>query len=134
MNDKDTVAYLRERLSEIDQRTGTVSAEWLHGELTRIDRNSNEISEMQKYEAQLQLEDRKAFLAGANESFKAALDYAKVALNTAFLVNGGGAVAMLAFISNQKAGVSGLAWSIVAFALGALFAAAATGCAFFAQE
>jgi hypothetical protein len=137
MNAKDTVAFLRERMTGIDPRTGSVSAEWLHQQLVEVERRTPEISEIQKQNHSFQLEQYKAHLVSQNESFKASLDFAKVALSTTFLLNGGGAVALLTVIGQSivhKQVMPNL-WSVVVlFGFGAVAAVAALAAAFFAQE
>ncbi|MBA8888908.1 hypothetical protein FHW12_003144 [Dokdonella fugitiva] len=80
---------------------------------------------------------RRIQLAGI-ESFKSVIDIAKAALNTALIVNGGSAVAMLAFcgavISKDRSVTPMIVIAMGMFALGVLSAALASGFAYFAQH
>src|ERR1700722_9884926 len=70
--------------------------------------------------------------------FKAILDLAAVALNAAFLVNGGAAVAMLAFVGTARANTNlfdthALVFALSIFALGVFAALIATGLGYYTQ-
>ena len=73
----------------------------------------------------------------ALESFRSVMDMAKAALNSALLVNGGGAVAMLTFCGavapRAKLPVS-IIFGSTSFALGVLAGAIAMGVAYLAQH
>lgn len=71
------------------------------------------------------------------ERFEVVVASAENALKNAFLVNGGGAVALLAFFgqASKQPGFSSawLAWALLVLVIGTAFAAVATGLSFLAQ-
>ena len=77
----------------------------------------------------------------ATEQFKAAVQSGQHALNIAMLINGAAGVSVLAFIGNVISRSSvcrpvvppTMVWSLIAFAVGVLFAAVAHGAAYFSN-
>ena len=72
--------------------------------------------------------------------FKAVIESGKTALTTVMLVNGGAAVALLAFIANMAAKVDSpiklyaIAGALMWFVMGVLLAALATGTTYLTQS
>jgi hypothetical protein len=139
MNGKDATRYITQRLDQLDDQNGAVLIAWLRHTLRELNDRMPEISEWQKLEYSKQLESHKFLLAGKIESYKAAVDYAKVSVTMAFALNGGAAVAVLALIGQYQlktppVPAQQLVWTVVPLVVGALAAAISMGATFLVQD
>jgi hypothetical protein len=99
--------------------------------------------QLEKYKADcnVQLEKFKAECNAIRENFKlkfqATVQSGQAALKSAFLINGGAAVALLAFIGNVwtkiQANVTGLGFPLLLYVFGVLFPAVASGLTYLCQ-
>lgn len=93
-----------------------------------------------KLNHQSNIEEYKAKVANGLELFKSVISYGQAALNSAILVNGAAAAAILALIGNlwgkspEPAAIIGLASSVKDFARGAFLAAIGTGITYLCQS
>ena len=91
------------------------------------------------YKAKLQkwIEEQKNVQSHQVEMFRAVISAGQNALRSAFLMNGGGAVAVLAFIgnlaNNDPQRIPSLAPSLTVFVSGVLLVAVASGATYFSQ-
>lgn len=140
MEAKELVKNIRLALTKLEE-TGqqTVSAPALREYLDKVESNATLSIELQKLQHESNLAHYKATSDLALEMFRSVLGFAQHALKTIILVNGGAAVAVLAFIGNIWTKLQGInvaealitseAW----FAGGVLLGAVATGTSYFAQ-
>ncbi len=85
---------------------------------------------------QSKLASRRADHESHLELFKSVLESGQTAINTAILISGGGAVALMAFVGNLPAkdpATPNLACAIILFAIGVLSGAMAAGARHFSQ-
>ncbi|CAI8811393.1 MULTISPECIES: hypothetical protein [Pseudomonas] len=93
-------------------------------EATSTDNNPEENSEVLKARLQLSLDAHKHNLSANLEMFKSIIQSGQNALKTMLLLNGGAAIALLAFIGklsdNNSSAIPDFAYSLTAFVIGAL--------------
>ncbi|MFB3893001.1 MAG: hypothetical protein ACE15C_13365 [Phycisphaerae bacterium] len=82
-----------------------------------------------RYEAQCRL-----VLAAASIHFSAVVSFARDAVKTTLLINGGAAVAILTKLGSASYSADYFKWSLLTYACGVLAAAIASGLAYFAQR
>jgi hypothetical protein len=120
---ENLIKYLDERLRDFSAPTPVQSSEATH----------------ERYKADLQrwVEEHKNIHAYGLETFRSVIQAGQNALRTAFIMNGGAAVALLAFIGHLSSvapeRVSSLAPSLAAFVIGVLIAALASGTTYLSQ-
>lgn len=96
--------------------------------------------EKDKFRHQLKMFDLTNLSQNGFEMFKSVLETAQTALRSVIIMNGGAAVALLAFIGNvwnsqmSKDVVGFLIWSIASFAVGTFFCAAGAGFRYLSQD
>lgn len=93
-------------------------------EATSNDNKTDENTEALKARLQLSLEEHKYNLSANLEMFKSIIQSGQNAIKTMLLLNGGAAIALLAFIGklsdNNSSAIPDFAYSITAFVIGAL--------------
>ena len=116
------VAYLNEAIASMDRLPSQPST-----------------ADTELYKAKLQkwIEEQKNVQSHQVEMFRAVISAGQNALRSAFLMNGGGAVAVLAFIgnlaNNDPQRIPSLAPSLTVFVSGVLLVAVASGATYFSQ-
>jgi hypothetical protein len=106
-------------------------------EMSKLQHESN--LEWYKAQRQCEIENYKAQVLSEAEMFKSVIQAGQSALKTSFLINGGAAVALLAFIGNiwtkmqGPAVVNALISSLISFGGGVLLGAIATGITYLTQ-
>jgi len=140
MEAKEVVNSIRLALTKLEEAgQQTVSVPALREDLEKVESNATLSIELQKLQHESNLAHYKATSDLALEMFRSVMGFAQSALKTIILVNGGAAVAVLAFIGNiwakplevniAEALVKSEAW----FASGVLLGAVATGFSYLAQ-
>lgn len=140
MEAKDVVHNIRQALNQLEesgQQTASVSG--LRQYLDQVEKDATVSIEIQKLQHESSLAHYKATSDFALEMFRSVMGFAHHALKTIIIVNGGAAIAVLAFIGNiwsklQAVEVArALTFSEAWFAIGVLVGAIATGTTYIAQ-
>jgi hypothetical protein len=147
----EVVKMIRTAVQEVKANNEeVVSADALLNYLDALEKNVESVTELDKQEREINiavfrvehernLAHYNAQQVFANELFKSVITSGQAALKSAILVNGGGAVALLAFIGNiwskntGAAAVQALTCSIALFSFGVLGAAVATSFTYLTQ-
>ena len=146
MNAKDFALELRRALSKVLQEGhGTVETRnviaYLDEAVSTMEQlplNPSE-ADLELYKANLQkwVEEHKNFHAQNREMFRSVIASGQNALRTAFLMNGGGAIAILSFVGtlaiNSPQRVAPFASTLAMFVTGVLLVAAAAGSTYLSQ-
>jgi len=97
-------------------------------------------AQLEKYRGEMSawLEGIKGQEAGKVEMLKATMEYGGAAIKSSLLINGGAAIALLAFIGKiwgpeSKADIQDLSCSLIFFVMGVAFSAMAMAAAYFTQ-
>jgi hypothetical protein len=148
---KEVVETIRTAVQEVKaNKQDVVSTDALLNYLDALDKDVEEVAELNRHTWESKMAafraDQERYLAqynaqqaAATEMFKSIIAYGEAALKSAILINGGGAVALLAFIGNiwsRSIGapvVQALTASIAAFSFGVLGAAVGTGLTYLTQ-
>lgn len=146
MNARELAFHLRQAIvSAQDQGNTAVEAESLVRYLDNVIQSEVEDpspGEMERYNSQLQLsaEHYRAGVENNLEMFRSVIQSGQSALRTAFLLNGGASIALLAVIGNMVSepgrklvSVSGLADSLIVFVIGAFAIAFTSGVTYVSQ-
>ena len=138
MNGKDVVQSLALLLQDVRRTQPVVAIDALLSVLSQWEAKLPELSEYQKTSLQKDIENLKATHASRIESFKAVIEFGKVAVSTSVLLNGGAAIAVLSllgnFSTNRPAAAALLANPIFCWAIGALVAGVSASTAYLAQN
>jgi len=151
MNGKDVIADIRNAVNDVKRNNqDVVSVSALLNYLEALEEDANQIEEIDRKKHEIALEEYKAAnernIAHYNaqqlhaiEMLRSVITYGAAALKSATLINGGAAVALLAFIGNiwgkgiKVVAVEPLTNSIYYFSFGVLLAAIGTAGSYFAQ-
>lgn len=143
MKEKNFAIQLKNTIKQIKSNGSvTISCDHLIAYLDEvINSQTSEITSVQfeKYKADLQLwvENNKANQASSLELFRSVITSGQNAIRSSFLLNGGAAVALLAFISNltenHKNKVVVFADSLIPFVCGVLLIAITSGVTYLSQ-
>jgi len=115
---------------------------WYNGLKKFVDGSPGEITaaQLEKYKGEISawVEGIKGQQAGKVEMLKATMEYGGAAIKSSLLINGGAAVALLAFVGKiwgpeSKAQIQDLSCSLIIFVMGVAFSAMAMGAAYFTQ-
>lgn len=141
MEAKDAFAWMKADLAGLLERgVELVPTRALMDAVARQESSAPQVSQLAELEhsARTSAADRKH--KAELEMFKAVIESGKTALTTVMLVNGGAAVALLAFIANMAAKVDSpiklyaIAGALMWFVMGVLLAALATGTTYLTQS
>lgn len=151
MNGKDIISNIRAAINDVKQNNqDVISVEALLNYLNALENEASEtdILDHRQHDAHLaeyRVENEKniahynAQQLHAVEMFRSVIGYGSATLKSAILINGGAAVALLAFIGNiwnldvSQGVVSHLTSAIVYFSFGVLAAAIGTALSYFTQ-
>jgi hypothetical protein len=140
MEAKDAFAWIRSDLTQLlSHGVEFVHTRSLLAAIARQETSAPQVSQWADLENKTRIANADRKSASDLEMFKSVMEMAKVALTTAILVNGGAAVALLAFIANVSAKPNGsiniatVAGALMWFVFGVLLAALATGAGYLTQ-
>jgi len=147
MDAKDLLKTMRQTIIKAkEQGLNSISMQnldsWFSDIEEILDKSPPEVTpaQLEKYKGEMSawLEGIKGQEAGKVEMLKATMEYGGAAIKSSLLINGGAAVALLAFIGKiwgpeSKAPIQDLSCSLIIFVIGVAFSAMAMSAAYFSQ-
>lgn len=142
MNKKHFVVQMKAMIEDIKAKgTASINCDSLVAFLNEVEKTEKDPSPMQfeKYKAELQnwIEINKRNHDGQLEIFRSVITSGQSAIKSSFLLNGGGAVAMLAFVGHlaqfEAAKVPTFSACLLPFAFGVLAIAVTSGLTYLSQ-
>ncbi|MCE5194928.1 MAG: hypothetical protein LLF28_05650 [Nitrospiraceae bacterium] len=140
---KEFAAQLKKTIEEIKAKgTATINCDNLIAYLDEAIKSPSPVvspAKLEKYKAELQgwVEQNKAAHESGLEMFRSVIQSGQNAIRSSFLLNGGAAVAMLAFIGklteNQAAKIPAFAPSLTIFVIGVLAITVTSGITYLCQ-
>lgn len=140
MDANQTIASIRQALNDVQQNgQDFVSTEAMLEFIARLELNASDASEVTKLQHASNLAQHRAIHESNLEMFKSVLEAGRTALTSCILVNGGAAVALLAYIGNllsknpDAVAPASIVAGLICFSTAVLFGALATGVRYLSQ-
>lgn len=145
MEAKEAINHVKAALASLPKEQEVVQLSALNAYLDQLAQNAPVALQERELKHLTDLETYRATVASRMELFKATISTAQTALKTALLVNGGAAIAMLAFMGNifskvdrsaviQMGLLHRLTPALICFTVGVALGASATATTYLAQS